>query len=199
MDSKLILRAKIREIINEMSGFPRVKNIMMGSVDRINSVGIITAENPMGQETDKKINLESQAKLKDDIRKLGYGFIQMKGTYGNTENPFFIPNISKEDLIKLGQKYNQESIIYGEKESDESKVYFKWNYIESNNGKIISSVYKNISNDRDIQSREDFYSAVKGRRFYFPFFDDIESDKTPSKEFSTSKLNNQSQPTLTKI
>jgi len=181
------LRKIIRESINEMSGFSRVKNMMMGSVDSVDTIGIITAENPMGQSAPKQANLNAQTKLKQNIRSLNLGFIQIKGVYGNTENPFVIPNISKKDLISLGKTYNQESIIFGERESDESKTYFKWDYIECNPEKIVKSVYKNISNDRDVENREDFYSAVKGRRFYFPFFDEIESDTIPSKEYSTSK------------
>jgi len=196
MDSKNILRKEIRNIIREMSGFPRVKNIMMGAVDTVDTVGIITAENPMGKAAPKSYNMEMQNKLKQDIRSLNLGFIQMTGSYGTKESPFIIPNISKQDLIKLAEKYNQESIIFGDKEFDGESNYFKWDYVEG--GKPLSTVYKNISNDRDVESREDFFSAVKGRRFYFPFFDDIEADKVPDKNYSTpakQKIQNQPSPT----
>lgn len=197
MDSKNILRKEIRNIIREMSGFPRVKNIMMGAVDTVDTVGIITAENPMGQAAPKSYNMEMQNKLKQDIRSLNLGFIQMTGSYGTKESPFIIPNINKQDLIKLAEKYNQESVIFGDKEFDGENNYFRWDYVEG--GKPLSTVYKNISNDRDVESREDFFSAVKGRRFYFPFFDDIEADKVPDKNYSTpaakQKIQNQPSPT----
>jgi hypothetical protein len=196
MDPKYILRKEIRKIINEMSGFPRVKNMMMGNVDNVNTIGIITAENPMGQSAPKQTNLEQQANLKQRIRNLGLGFIQIKGVYGNTENPLVIPNITKKDLLRLGKEFDQESVISGEKEQDETKTYFRWDYVECENNHVVSSVYKNISG-KDVESRENFYSAVKNRKFYFPFFDDVEADKVPSKEFSTVKQNNQPQTVLT--
>jgi len=85
----------------------------------------------------------------------------------------------------LGRKFEQESVIFGEKFQDKEKSYFKWQLIVCETGKEIKTVYKNISNEREIQSREDFFSSVKNRRFYFPFFDEIESDKEPSKTHST--------------
>jgi len=59
--------------------------------------------------------------LKKDIRKKGYGFIEMDSGYtyksGDTdkiahEKSYFIPEISKKDAIKLGVQYGQESILY---------------------------------------------------------------------------------------
>jgi len=190
------LRKIIRESIEEMAGFPRVKNIMMGAVDSVNSVGIVTAENPYGQQATNEYNKEHQEKLKKDIRHLNYGYIQIKGKYGSEENPFLIPNITKDHIIALGRRFEQESVIYGEKFSDEEKTYFRWQLIMCDSGKATKTVYKNISNERDIESRGDFYSAVKNRRFYFPFFDEVESDSQPSKAHSTPIQKPQPQPSL---
>jgi hypothetical protein len=189
------IRKIIRESIDEMAGYPRVKNIMMGAVDSVNTVGIITAENPHSQQAPKEYNKREQEHLKTDIRSLGYGFIQISGKYGSEENPLFIPNITKAHLIMLGEKHKQESVIFGEKNQDNEKSYFKWELILCETGKASRTVYKNISNERDIESREDFYSAVKNRKFYFPFFDEVEADTQPSKAHSTPLTQKQqSQP-----
>ncbi len=185
--SEQLLRKEIRKIISEMAGYPRVKNIMMGAVDSVNKVGILTAENPKGEQAAPEYNKEKQAELKADLRSLGLGFIQIKGKYNVLENPFVVPNISREDVLSLGLKYGQESIIYGEKEENENEVYFKWQLIFCEGESVIKTTYSNVSSDEDLKSRDDFYSAVKGRRFIFPFYSDKEEDKMPSSVYSTPK------------
>ena len=49
---------------------------------------------------------------------MGYGYIEMRGGFeeegGNivNEKSLFIPNIKKDDIIKLGVKYEQYSVLY---------------------------------------------------------------------------------------
>jgi hypothetical protein len=179
------LRKEIRKIILEMSGFPRVKNMMMGAVDSVNTVGIITAENPFMKKVTPEYNKEYQEKLKTDLKSLKLGYVQIKGKYEQKENPFFVPNIKKDELLKLQKKYNQESVIYGEKKDDKEKMYFKWEFIKIDGN--IKIVYSNISNKGDILTRDDFYSMVKGKKFYIPFFDKNPSDEKPSAQYSTPK------------
>jgi len=185
--SEQLLRKEIRKIISEMAGYPRIKNMMMGAVDSVKTVGILTAENPKGEQTASEYNKEKQAELKADLRSLGLGFIQIKGKYNVLENPFVVPNITREDTIKLGIKYVQDSVIFGEKQENENEVYFKWGLILCEGEIVDRTTYSNVSNDSDLISRDDFYSAVKGRRFIFPFFSDKEEDKTPSSVYSTPK------------
>jgi hypothetical protein len=185
--SEQFLRKEIRKIMSEMSGFARVKNIMMGAVNSVKTVGIITAENPKGKQATPEYNEKNQSKLKADLKSLGLGYIQIKGKYNVLESPFVVPNITRDDVINLGLKYGQESIIYGEKEENENEVYFKWQLIFCEEGTVEKTTYSNVSNDEDLKSRDDFYSAVKGRRFIFPFYSDKKEDETPSSVYSTPK------------
>ncbi len=68
-------------------------------------------------------NLVRHTQLGKDIRSLGYGFIEQNSGYsykdkvtGKTgireEKSYFVPNISFEDVISLGQDYEQESVLY---------------------------------------------------------------------------------------
>lgn len=69
-------------------------------------------------------------KLKQTVRNMGYGFVELKGGYveksGNNSNPIdvvnelslMVPNISKEDVIKIGQMDlghgPQDTILYSD-------------------------------------------------------------------------------------
>lgn len=79
------------------------------------SFAIISAY--LDDENDEK-NHKTLAK---DIRKLGYGFIEMNSGYSyKTDNgekfaeekSYFIPEIKERDAIKLAQKYSQQSVIW---------------------------------------------------------------------------------------
>jgi hypothetical protein len=76
------------------------------------SFGVVSASH----KGDPK-NKEHFAELRETIKKLGYGYIELQGGYKEiegfvTELSLFIPKIDKKTLIKLGQKYDQESVIY---------------------------------------------------------------------------------------
>lgn len=80
-------------------------------------------------------NLKRHIQLMKDVRSMGYGFIEMKAgyTYQDTdiiihEKSVFIPNMSLEEGLRLGNDYNQETII--SKNGDIFAIYY------CNNGKI---------------------------------------------------------------
>ena len=119
-----------KNLIKE-SGFPRVRQIMLGQIPSIDSLAILTAENPMGKPHSKAENELRNKELMTDLRSMNYGPIPLKGRFGGPESSFIVPNISRDEAIQLGNKHQQ-----------------------------------------DAQSREDYYSAKKGKKFYIPFFDD---------------------------
>jgi hypothetical protein len=186
MDEKL-LRKEIRKILFEMSGFARVKNTMMGAVNSINSVGIVTAENPMAQELSSEENNKLNNQIKQYLKDLSLGYQQIKGKYGNLEHPFLIQNISKENIINLGRKYNQESIVYGEKQEYKDRVYFKWEIITLfPTPNVEETTYSNISGT-EVDKEDDFYSIIKGRKFKLPFYDENPPMDAQIKRYSTPK------------
>lgn len=65
----------------------------------------------------KKENEERHAQLKQDVRKLGFGFIEMAGGFEEEdgtvqEKSLFILNIPKDIAVRLGEKFEQFSIIW---------------------------------------------------------------------------------------
>jgi hypothetical protein len=68
-------------------------------------------------EFGREENENRHEQLKKDIRNKGLGFIEMSGGFqeedGNVQElSLFVPNISKNDAISLGEKYGQFSILW---------------------------------------------------------------------------------------
>jgi len=85
---------------------------------------------PFRGEFSFKENLDRAASLVKDIRALKLGFIRVKGGYIENqegveneviEMSYVIPQISFNDAIKLGRKYQQETILY---KHDQAIGYF---------------------------------------------------------------------------
>jgi len=133
-------------------------------------VGIITAENPQAQKLSPKENKQRNHQLKADVREMGYGFYQIQGKYGNIERPLVISNIDLVDLIRLGQKHDQETVIWVRRTnrgSQASLIGTSGNY-PAVHSRVVLPLAKNT---------KDFYSLYKGRKLTIPFFDELLSDK----------------------
>lgn len=162
----------------EMSGFSRVRQLLMGQVPSVDHIGIMTAENPMGQRASNAQNKEMNQSLMQDLRNMNLGPIPVKGKYGSMENSFLIPNITRDEIIELGKKYQQESVIWGDRISDQySEPFLRFQYIEGE--ETIQQRDVSLAGT-DIQDKEDFYSQKKGRKFWIPFFDDEYESAKPS-------------------
>jgi hypothetical protein len=94
--------------------------------------------------------------------------------YGSIENPFIVNNMSKETGLKLGKKFGQESIIYGER--TENGMTFQLITSSNCNGE---SQIGDVQSERKVfinrDNSDDYYTEVKGRKFQIPFFD-VEDD-----------------------
>lgn len=162
---KILIRETIlKELDIDESGFARVRNIMTGNVDNIKTIGILTAENPRAETTSSQENNKLMNSLYSDLRSKKYGFIKAKGYFGQPETSVIVPNISMEEINDLKIKYNQESVIFGKRHHNT----FSFFYIGP---KGIEDVKTVSFSGNDIQNKEDFYSAIKGRKFIIPFFD----------------------------
>jgi len=168
------------QLIDE-SGFARINRMLWGGVPSINSVGILTAENPQGQQLSPE---ENNKRMKDLKTTLGtYGFIDVKGKFrtkeGNNliENSLIIPNLPKETLFWLQKKFEQESVIYGKRKD---KNTFLFEYIKNGNTEDKQEVILS-----KMEGNEEYYSYLPKtskkdgekikyeRSFRIPFFDKI--------------------------
>ena len=109
----------LRTLIQEVKGekkvivyeakFSHIRQIMMGVIPRINTVGILTAQNPDGKPADRKFNEKSMKALERDLRGMNYGYHKIQGKFGSDEDSFLVPNMSREDVAALGIKYTARS------------------------------------------------------------------------------------------
>ena len=103
------MKKLIRQILKEYATYDDVMDILLGKRNDIETIGIMTAWNPISTVTNEKENIKNQNRLKSDLRKHGYNFIDMVGQFGSEEHSLLILNIPRQHLIYLGspQKFNQ--------------------------------------------------------------------------------------------
>ena len=159
----------IRPSARKNSGFARVRRIMMGQVPSINTVGILTAENPQAKKLSAKQNRARSQRLVRGLREMGYGPIPLKGMYGIKETSYLVPNITRKDTTDAGKAFDQESVIWASRKRTGRKTYMNWQFIKGN--KTIQTRDLSMSGT-DVQGRKDFFSEKKGRKFAIPFFDE---------------------------
>src|SRR5574343_305087 len=123
-----------------------------------------------------KENEDAHKALKQEVRSLGYGFIELMGGYNaedgfSSEKSLFIPSIPRSVALQLGSKYDQESILYKDDNSfgmiGTNKVY--------GFGTIISNFLKKAGKSNFELAKhaiQDFFSSLlkgknKGRKFVF--------------------------------
>ena len=91
-----------KKFLNE-AGFNRIKNILQGRVASVDTVGFMTAENPMAQQMSRRENKELNKELMAWMRDRGYGPIRIRGRFGNMERSLMIPNITRHDIAEAGK------------------------------------------------------------------------------------------------
>lgn len=163
----------IEEYTLNESGYSRLMSVMSGLVPTVKTFVIVTWENPMGKEMSSAFNKEAGENLRSMLKRGNFSYRQIKGRYGNFENPFIVFNVSLNTAKNIGfehEKYKQDAIIYGNRYSEEQKEGMIYRMIYSDNRPSLERrVWKSLNKDS-----EDMYSEYKGRKFIIPFFDDNE-------------------------
>ena len=80
------------------------------------SVGIVTGYNPEGKKVATKKNKELNLRLWNDLRSKGHDPWAIEGDYkGEAEQSFLVPDISRADLVRYGEKFKQEAVVWAKK------------------------------------------------------------------------------------
>jgi len=121
-------------------------------------VGFVSAgKNPQSQDdialTAADINKRDKM-LKRDLTDAGLKFVRVTGKYGEIEDSYMvmIPDARRDELITLGKKYNQDSIIF----SDHNKNEMIYTTGENQGRKYKGDGFETLSS-----KAEDFYTEVK--------------------------------------
>jgi len=111
------------------------------------TMGIMTAHTSIDSSTEDDTNEERGKKLFADLKSQGYDPWPFLGEFEDKkEKSFLIPNISKLDMIKLGERYNQKIVIWSKKLPDNG-YSVEW----LNNGDLIKK--ENVKSIRQLISR----------------------------------------------
>jgi hypothetical protein len=155
------------------------QNLQESSISRIfqhiendKSFGVVSA---FRGDYSTKENMERHGELKEIVRDGGYGFIEMRGGYNGDEGfvqelSLFVPQVSRKDIIKMGQEFDQHSVIY--KDSGEFSL------IGTNEaagvGKVLTNFIRGGKKNLDLakDSIKDFFSSIlkgkdRGKKFVF--------------------------------
>lgn len=165
MKEEKVLKKYSRLNIEEKA--PRiVKHTILGLYKYAKTFGLMTAQNPMGIKADARENNEAQKEFWGLLKRGGYHFIKVVGQYGNVENPVLILNIPRKELIKFGDMFNQESVIFGTIE-DYRKVTFEY-WGRAGEGKPLKLL--DLHDKVDVLNNpKDFYTRIKNWKFSIPF------------------------------
>ena len=165
-------------------GHKRVMGIIGPGQPDVKQFGIMTSENPMGQESSSFDNQRRLKRLQDALKKEGYAYDEIKGRFfNNDENSLVIPNIDMRSLASLAshEDWPQHSFIYGKKDKMADDVVIHYYFVELRyddsydmTGYEVTDYRTSIFKGGDIQSRTDMFSEKGGKKFYIPFFDDTE-------------------------
>jgi len=153
--------------------YSRVAQIMRGIVPSVRSLGILTAEHPLGLPLSAEENRGRNAELEKQLKSGHYGFHKIQGRYGNFENPFFVPNINRSYLLRLATEHGQQAFIYGfsayqaTPSFDSMTFEFHRRADEQSRFGVVGTRKVFIS----AENEKDNYSKVDGVKFVIPFFD----------------------------
>jgi len=149
------------------------------------TVAMLSAENPPNPPPDWD-NAAMMEQLVSDMNKRDMKFYPIMGQYfGEAENSFLVVNAPKAQIVNLGKKYLQDSVIWGEKQramADEgagANIFFRFFFIQCHPEEgpksykyTITDEKDVILNDASIQARDDMFSKIAGEKFVIPFFTD---------------------------
>ena len=188
------LRSLIKQVVNENKmilveeqigmSFEQFKNILddtskKGGVQRL---GIMTAENPRGMDTDKEQNVDLMQDFSKFLNNKGLQYVAIGGKYGNPENSYIIINPTMLDMVEFGKMFGQASVIFAQKMrritmDDSPAVHFRFDYIQTepdglDKPKFDPQEYYVVeSQDMIMQTdADDFYSKLGNTKFTSPFF-----------------------------
>ena len=76
--------------------------------------GLLTAENPMAQPLTEEENKQLNQKAEEWLTERGYKPRRVTGKYGQAENSFFVPNLTRQDAIEFAKQFNQEAVAHSD-------------------------------------------------------------------------------------
>ena len=166
----MVLEAASR-LLNETTRRQKAQRAINGKYVR--TMAILTSENPRGNPYPEGLKtMEFNRGRRDDLEmRLStgyYSYFKVKGQYGSKEKSCIIYNIPLSDTLYLGQRYNQESVIFIQIEDDGNVSYEYWKQNGDGNFSMTHKRTKYI----DMSDADDLFTKISRKfKFQIPFFD----------------------------
>ena len=164
--------------------FKRVMDILGPSEQSMKGFGVMSGENPMGQQSSSFDNERRMNELKAMLKEKGHSFEDVKGKFfNNDENSLVIPDIDIRSMAAFSSddKFRQHSFIFGKKDKVGEDIHVHYYFVELKYddsydmaGYQVTDHRTSVFQNAEIQKRTDMFSQAGGKKFYIPFFDDAE-------------------------
>ncbi len=165
--------------------FKRVMQIIGPSEESKVGFGIMSAHNPLGQQSSSFDNDKRMEKLKGMLKDAGKTHEEIDGRFfNNDEKSLVIPDVDIRQMAdwSSNSEWPQHSFIFGRKQKLGKDVHVTYYFVELQYGDSYEMAGYKITDQRtsiftnaEIQKRSDMFSQAGGKKFYIPFFDDSPS------------------------
>lgn len=142
-----------------------LKSALVGKNPNVESLTIITSENPLGQRFSRKDNKQRLNDFKAQLKAGGHPYKNVIGKYGNKEHSFIIFNLSRDAAENYARVYEQESFIFGIKNKD-GMIYEYW---VTKDGGTTYGLAKTTDFVRNEEQLEDYFSRLHSYKFNVGF------------------------------
>lgn len=160
---------KFTDYLSENSRAKKAQKAFLGQLKNIKTIGIMSPENPMGNELSSAENKELREEFESILKEGNIKFFKIKGKYGSVEHSYFLYNVSLDFLKRAcaTDRFNQESFFFCKTKYDEETrktgcVFEYYKKPAKGSHKLKETSEKYI----DATSFEDFYSQI-ARTFKF--------------------------------
>lgn len=95
--------------------YEMLMDVLEGNSD-VQTVGIMSGQNPMAQATTPEKNLRLRDELESHLKKSGLKYIRVGGIFGgHAEKSVVILNVSEDQMELLNREFTQWGFVYGRK------------------------------------------------------------------------------------
>lgn len=161
--------------------FKRVMQIIGPSEESKSGFGIMSAHNPLGQQSSSFDNDKRMEQIKALLKEAGKEYEEIDGRFfNNDEKSLVIPDVDIRQMADWSSNsdWPQHSFIFGKKDKLGDDVHVNYYFVELQYGDSYEMAGYKVTDHRtsvfanaEIQKRTDMFSQAGGKKFYIPFFD----------------------------
>ena len=153
--------------------FERIIKILQGEDESVQTMIIMSGQNPMAEKTDAAKNSMLAKKLEKDIANMGLSYIPIGGKFeGHDEDSVMILNPSREQAQQLNRMYKQWGYVWGQDMPNFQMMKIDYSQPEGESQAAGSKVATSVAYGSEVQNAVDNYSydIDSGRKFIIALY-----------------------------